>query len=245
MQARSSHVKIIYEGKDITRDIAPYLTAFTFTDNSGGKADDISLTLQDRDSLWLNDWTPSKSDRITASIIRDGETMSELFCGSFEVDQIEYSMPPHTLSIKAVSCAVSKTFRHEAHYHAWENSSLRQISADIAAYHSLSLFYDAEDFPLERREQIDCPDLKFLEALCGEFGLTVKVSDGKIIVFSEDDYSVHEAVSTITPGDTRLLSAKFTSKSAKIYRKARVKYHHPVKNETYEAEYDDENEEGS
>ena len=38
---------------------------------------------------------------------------------------------------------------------------------------------------------------------------------------------------------------KFTSKSAKIYRKARVKYHHPVKNEVYEAEYEDEDAEGT
>ena len=237
-----ANVKIIYEGKDITRDLSPFLTAFTFTDNSGSKADDISLTLQDKDSLWLNEWTPSKADTISADIISDNVT---LHCGEFHVDQIDYSLPPHTLTIKAVSVSVSGKARYEKHNKAWENITLSAIANDIANQNDLTLFYDAADYDIERREQIHMADLPFIESLCSSFGLNVKVSDGKLIVYSESDYEAHDSVSTITPESNGLLSAKFTSKSAKIFRKARVKYHHPVKNETYEAEYEDENEEGS
>ena len=222
--------------------MSPFLTAFTFTDNSGSKADDISLTLQDKDSLWLSSWTPSKADKISADIITGNVA---LHCGEFSVDQVEYSMPPHTITIKAVSVSVSGKARYEKHNKAWENITLSAIANDIAIANDLSLFYDAEDFDIERREQIHMADLPFIESLCSSFGLNVKVSDGKLIVYSESDYESHASVSEITPESPGLLSAKFTSKSAKIFRKARVKYHHPVKNETFEAEYEDIDAEGS
>lgn len=88
-------------------------------------------------------------------------------------------------------------------------------------------------------------DMTFLVTLCESFGLNVKISDGKLIVYSLSQYEDRESSSEISADDKRIISAKFTSKSAKIFRKARVKYHHPVKNEYYESEYEDENEEGS
>ena len=45
--------------------------------------------------------------------------------------------------------------------------------------------------------------------------------------------------------DKRLLSCRFTTKTAKVYRKARLRYHHPVKDEDYDEEYEDYAEEGS
>lgn len=84
-----------------------------------------------------------------------------------------------------------------------------------------------------------------METLCDSFGLNVKVSDGKLIVYSPADYDGRESSDYFSPDNPRLISAKFASKSAKIFRKSRVKYHHPLKNETYEAEYKDDYEEGS
>jgi len=127
-QARYAEVSIIYEGKDISRDIAPYLISFTYTDNASDKADDISLTLEDRARLWCGDWFPSKGDKILASIIvhnwEDESKTESLPCGLFEVDQIECSGPPNQVTIKAVSTLVSKPMRQEKHTKAWENVTL-------------------------------------------------------------------------------------------------------------------------
>lgn len=235
-------VNIIYEGKNITADIAPFLTAFTFTDNSENNADDLSITLQDRNSVWLNEWMPSKGDTISASISSGRYVMH---CGSFEIDEISYSFPPRTITLKAVSCAVSKQSALENHNRTWYDTTLQAIAQDIATSGGLSLFYDAQDYPLEQREQFHSPDLPFLQQLCSSFGLSVKISTGKIIIFNENDYDSHDSADTITPDSSRLLSASFTSKSAKIFRKSHVKFHHPIKNETYEAEYEDSDEEGS
>ena len=237
-------LEIFYEGKNITQDISPFITAFTLTDNAGAKADDLSLTLEDRESLWLTHWMPSKSDMIAVTVI-DEDGKSAHGWPAFRVDEIDYTIPPHSITIKAKSVSIKSSLQYEQHNRAWENITLETVANDIAQSHGLELFYDAEEIFIERREQIHSADLRFLETLCDSFGLNVKVSDNKLIIYSQNDYDSHDSIMTISPDYDRLISVKFSSKSAKIYRKARVTYHQPVKNETYEAEYEDNDEEGS
>ena len=187
---------------------------------------------------------PSKSDTISAKISGDDDRESHSWPG-FRVDEISYSIPPRAVTIKAKSVPVKNSLQYEQHNRAWEDITLEAIAGDIAQSHGLELFYDAEEINIGRREQIQSADLRFIETVCDSFGLNVKVSDGKLIIYSPSAYDSHDSVETLTPDNPRLISVKFTSKSAKIYRKARVKYHAPLINETYEAEYEDEDEEGS
>ena len=151
-RARYAEVVIIYEGVNITRDIAPYLLNFTYTDNASDKADDISFSLEDRERLWINDWFPTKGDKIRASIvIHDWEAANQtqsLPCGIFEVDQIDCSGPPNQITIKAVSTLVSKPMRQEKHTKAWENVKLSKIAGDMANKNGLQLFWDSKKDPL-------------------------------------------------------------------------------------------------
>ena len=134
--ARWAEALINYEGKDISKDITPFLLSFTYTDNASDKADDISFSLEDRQRLWLDDWFPAKGDKVGASIIvHDWDEANEtdlLPCGAFEVDQITCSGPPNVVTIKAISTLVSKPMRQEKHTQAWENISLSLIAGDIA-----------------------------------------------------------------------------------------------------------------
>lgn len=246
MQARHTELKITYENKDISTDISPYILSFSFTDNASDKADDLTLTLEDRDGLWFTDYAPSKGDKITCAIIlHEGENSESLPCGSFSVDQIEYSMPPRVLSIKGVSASITKSMRTENHNRAWENVSLKTICSDLASGNSLGLFYEGEDFEIERVEQASKPDIEFLSSLCKDYGMNLKVRDEKLIVYSQEENEESESVAELDISDKKILTCKFVSKSAEVYRKARVKYHNSVKDELYEGEYEDEDEEGS
>ena len=245
--ARRTTIIITYQGKDITADISPYLLSFTFTDNSGGKADDLAITLQDRDALWINNWQPSKSDTISASIVKYEypETLS-LPCGSFSIDQIDYSYPPATLAIKAVSADITKPIAQEKHNASWENMTLKAIAADIASKNNLALFMSTGGTGIiERIDQTEQSDLEFLKALCADYGQECKIQEGRIVIYDLEDYEAKEPVTSISSEDDRLLSVKFSSKSAKVYRKARVIYHDAVRDEDYEGEYEDDSEEGS
>ncbi len=247
IQARRTKIAITYQGKDISEDLAPYLLSFSFTDNSGGKADDLAISLEDRDGLWLNSWTPSKGDIIQASIISEHypDTLS-LPCGKFTVDQIDYSYPPAIFNIKAVSSSVSKSVSQEKHSRSWENLSLKDIAADIAANNGLSLYMSSYGSgTLDRIDQTEQSDLEFLKALCEDYGQECKIQQGQIVIYDLEEFEAKEPITTISINDERLISIRFSSKSAKVYKKAKVKYHDALKDEDYEADFEDDDIEGS
>lgn len=245
--SRRTTINITYQGQDITTDLAPSLLSFTFTDNAKDSADDISLTLEDRAGTWLHDWTPTKGDTITASIIHTSGTKTQsLPCGSFSIDQIEYSYPPAVMSIKAVSSSVKKSAAQTKKTRSWENVTLRDVCTDIAAENSLTLMLNADAGDMfERLDQIQQSDLDFLREVCLDYGLAVKIQEGRIVIYDIEEYEAKDPVMTIELTDPRLLGFKFTSKDAKIVRSVKVKGHNPIKDETYEGEYIDDIEEGS
>ena len=247
MNSRRTAINILYQGKDITRNLAPSLLSFTFTDNAKDTADDISITLEDHTGLWLHDWTPSKGDVITASIIHtSGAKTMSLPCGSFSVDQIEYSYPPATLSIKAVSSSVKKSASQVKKTRRWENITLRELCTNIAAGNNLAILMDTSaDASFERIDQTQESDLEFLRRVCADHGQAVKIQEGRIVIYDLAEYEAKAPVLTIGIDDERLLSFKFTSKSAKVTRSVKVRGHNPIKDETYEGEYLDDIAEGS
>ena len=242
--ARYAEVIIIYEGKDISRDIAPYLISFSYTDNASDKADDISITLEDKERLWCSDWFPTKGDTIKASIVLhdwdEANKTESLPCGTFEVDQIECSGPPNQVSIKAVSTLVSKPMRQEKHTKAWENTNLSTIAGDVANKNGLALFWDCPYDPkFERRDQVEVSDLEFLSGLARDYGIAVKVTDTQLVCYDEEEYESHEAVGELSFGDKKLLKWSFSTKTNGTYKGAKLQYHDPVKNKTLVYEGDD------
>lgn len=238
--ARFAEVLLIYEGKDISRDVAPYLISFQYTDNASDKADDISFTLEDRKRLWCNDWFPTKGDKVKASIVlhnwQEVNRIESLPCGTFEIDQIECSGPPNQVTIKAISTLISKPMRAEKHTKAWENVKLSIIASDIANKNGLEFFWDCSDDPLfERRDQIETSDLEFISQIGKDYGISVKVTDTQLVCYSTEEYETKSPVGELQFGDKKLLRWNFSSKATGTYKAATLQYHDPVKNRTIKA----------
>ena len=237
--ARRAEIIIVYEGADISRNIAPYLISFSYTDNASDKADDINITLEDREGNWLDPWFPAKGDVVHAAIVThnwhgSNETES-LPCGSFEIDDIECSGPPTQVQIKAVSTLISKSMRQEQKTKAWENVKLSAIAGDIAEKNGLAFFWDSPNDPLfERRDQVEMSDLGFLQKLCRDYGIGIKVADGQLVCYDEEKYEERAAVGTLEKGDKRIKNYRFRKKTRGTYKGARIQYHDPLKDETFE-----------
>lgn len=162
---RKAEVKITYEGVDISRDIAPFLTYFTYSDNGNGKADDLQITLADREGKWRGSWMPSNGDKVQASIILhnwyyEGQSR-QLNCGSFEIDTVRYSGPPDTLTIEAVSYPGNSAMKNEKRTKAWEKITLRDIASSIASSAGLELMFEADNVSYDRMDQSQETDLSF------------------------------------------------------------------------------------
>lgn len=223
--ARCAYVNIKYNNKDITRDIAPYLLNFTFNDVATDKADDINITLEDRDKLWANDWFPNKGDTISCEIVverwlNDTDNRS-LPCGIFEIDEITASGLPSKIEIKATSVP-NTGLKSEKRSKAWNATNLKQIAHDVTIRSKLKLFYDAPVISFERKDQYEQTDLAFLRGLCVEAGLAIKVNDNQIIIFEQLKYEQKETIMTINYEDVSNYS--LTSKSSGIYSSAKLVY---------------------
>ena len=97
MNARRAVIRLTFSGVDISADINKHLLSLTYTDNEEDKTDDLQLSLDDKEGVWLGSWlnTPSasKGAEISAVIVQknwesDGKDRV-LDCGVFAVDTVD------------------------------------------------------------------------------------------------------------------------------------------------------------
>lgn len=244
MKMRKARVVIFYDNKDITRDIGNHMVSFSYTDSSS-KADDIKLELEDKKGLWRSDWFPQKGASVKADIItEDWEKQGNkkvLPCGKFEIDSIESSGPPDKVSINGVSVPITSNLRSQQKTKAWENITLSGIAGEIASYAGLKLIFDADDISYGRVDQVQISDLKFLNNLCQDAGITLKVTDTQIVIFNEAMYEAKGSVRKFTRGEDDVISYSFSTDSKDVYSEAEVSYNDPETGEQIEGSYKPEN----
>lgn len=247
---RSAGVKITIAGVDISTAAASFLKSFNYSDVMGGSADTAEIELHDKERLWTAAWFPKRGDTAEITLTREnwsGSGTDELPLGSFEVDEIsnKYSgSGGNDCSIKLISIPQNTNLRNVNKNKSWEKFKLSAIIGEIAGDAGLTLFYDTEEDPeIERAEQRDESNLKFLERICADYGLSVKISDGKIIIFDEEKYESQPPVKTLKYGDNNIKSFSGTAKIHEIYKACHVKYQHGEKSEGIEYTYTDESKE--
>jgi len=241
---RRARLVLTYNGKDISTDIAPYVLSFSYTDNAHGKADDLQVKLEDREHLWKGDWFPEKGAKLVASILCESWDSPEakpviMACGTFTLDEIELSGPPDTVSIKAVSAAMTTSIRQQKKTKAWENASLKQVAQDIADSNGLQLKYDGKDFPFSRMDQRETSDLGFLQRMAEERGMNLKIADDTIVLMNAQGYDAKDTVRTITRGTQAIKSFRFKHKTQGVYGKGtKLAFHDPATKQTRSYGYD-------
>lgn len=241
--ARRAVLVINYNGKDVTEDLAESLLDFAYNDADPGAMDDIQISLEDRERKWQGPWQPAAGDKIKAEIRTinwggPGEIKS-LPLGSFEVDSFEFTGPPDTVAIKAVSLPVGSSARQEVRTKAWEKVRLKTIAQDVAKRAGLKLLYEATDNPsYDRLDQTEQSDLAFLNDQAKQEGIAVKIASGKLILFDESAYEKKEAIAVIEHGKDNILSYQFSWGTAyTAYRACQVTYKPPKSKKTIKYTY--------
>ena len=246
MKARNVSIKCQYDGTDISEDIAGFLKSFSVREVLSGEADSAEITLQDREELWQGDWLPDRGAVMDITLAVNGwqdiDDIRELPLGKFEVDTITNSGPPNEAKIKLISIPTSANIRGVEKTRAWEKAKLSQILKDIADGASMEYYFDAEDDPvLERAEQSEQTDLSFLQKLCKDAGLALKVTDKKIVIFDIAEYEKAEPVLKISKKQSSVLSFDCRTTIHDVYKACHVKYKHSKKSEMIEYTFTDPN----
>lgn len=228
-RARRVTVDVEYEHINITDNISGSMVSFSYTDVASGETDSISLSLQDREHRWMGSWAPKKCDNINAGVRFhdwDGEGDSwELFCGSFEVDDISMSGPPAICTVSAASIPRSKAFNEEERTKNWEEITVEEIASEIADRAGISLYYEADPIFVRSMEQDKQTDCKFLYSVCEKYGLAMKVFAEKIVIFDEALYESLSPATELRYSD--LVRYSYKSKLEGTYTGAKIAYSDP------------------
>lgn len=218
---------LTYEQKNITSDISPYVCSIGYMDNLTGKSDELDVQLEDVDGRWIDYWYPGKGDTLSLKIGYEGSPL--LPCGTFEIDEIEFSMPPTTVSIRGLATGIKKTVRTRSGK-AYENTTLAAIAQRIAKRNKLTLVGTIGNIPIDRASQYQEQDVEFLTRLGKEYGYAFKIV-GSQLVFTELK-ALRDKDSILKLEITDLTSIRVKDKIKAVYQQAKVQYHSPSNKKT-------------
>lgn len=202
MKTRRAYPNIIYEGVNITSNLKEDIKSFSYIDVASGEADTIQLIIQDKDKKWLSSWAPATGDNIQAYIKvenwRNEGNNNRLNCGEFIVDQPRHTGRPITLELNAISMPTNTNFTTTKKSRSWDKATIQEVASTISEEAKLNLVFDAGVNPtIDFLEQSEVSDKNFLDDLCVNYGLSMKLYSHQIVIFDEAEYESKDSVITV------------------------------------------------
>lgn len=205
MQARSVKSTILYDEAEV--GLSARTKSISYTDNDSGTSDEISITFEDRDALWLrDDFIPEKEHDLDVTLHfndwkRQGDKLL-YHCGNFTIDDISYGGRPRQCVIKGVSVPAEEAFQTEQRSKTWENVTLKQVAQEMKERYGMKdLFYWGEEPIISKVEQDQEPDSTFLYKLCEQQGMFIKIYKKALVIFDKKIYEGRECYARYTEKD--------------------------------------------
>lgn len=214
---------LIYKGVDISSEFAPESITITYSDKVHGEADEIDVTVQDKDGKWRGSWCPEHGDIVDLSIGYEGGVMVP--CGAFEIDEPSVSMSRSgdTLTFRGVSAPISKSLRTKK-TRGYEKQNLKAIASKIAGEHGLSVTGNPPDILFERVTQRRERDLEFLSRLAENYGAYFSVRGKQLVFEKRSDVHARGPVFMFRANSDDYISVELKKSSHKTYSKAKLTY---------------------
>lgn len=181
------NLSLIYKGCDITSKVG--ISQANIIDSAGGCLDSVEVAFTDTSGEWSR-WAPQIDDVIRLKV--DGFDSGDCF-----VDQIAQHRGQYILRGLSVPAGAKQPKTR-----SWEKVTLLQLGLDVASALGFTLsLYDVEDQSYDWADQIEKTDLQFLYERCEMEGLSLKVNNRKLILYSQTAFEQKSAVRTISSTD--------------------------------------------
>ena len=244
MLPRRSFLAVEIDGTDISEAVSDLVHDLTYTDRASGESDSVNLTVSDRDKRFIDEWYPENGLAFKAKIKvvnwkSDGDS-DELNTGKFIIDSCVLNGPPDKFSIKAVSVPVTSSLKREEKTNTWEEATLQKIAQSIADNAGVELMYEVEsDIQLDRVDQLKQSDMSFLMELCTKYGIALKVTDGKMVLFEESVYEAKGTVDTFDKSEvgSRIINYSISQDTNDLVSKVELFYKDPKSGMVAEGEF--------
>ena len=227
---------LYFEGKDITKDLRPYILELRYTDNVSA-VDDLSIVLDNSNKEFTNASFPTPNLEIKL-YIKHLKTREYIYCGTFKRDNLKRKL--YTTTIKALSIVKKSTIKTTKKNRTFQNTSLSQIVSQIATENSLTpVIKQTEDLQIKNILQQNETDSQFIEKLAKKYGYLQKITPDKLFFIQQEELENQEPIEIFKEND--LIDCDLDDNTAKIYKGAVVYYHDPKENKDFKYEYIDPN----
>jgi hypothetical protein len=222
------------KGSKTDRELSDYLESFSYIDVAEGGSDSISVDLNNLSKKFTTNWLPTKGSQFSAAIkmenwSKEGKTEKQP-CGTFTLDDYTLSGRPLVATLDMVSAPANSAFTTKERTKTWKSITIQQIAKKIAARYKLKLVYEASQITIKTLEQSNKADSTFLNDLCNDYGIAMKIFANKLILYSESKYESKKIVSTIDEKDMK--SWTFNTTLAGTYTGCKYSYTNPSTNKT-------------
>lgn len=217
------YFQLIYRGIDISGDLDAMTTSINYVDHIHGKADEIDVTVHDKDGRWQGSWKPEHGDTMELTIF-DG-IGGVLPCGKFEMDEpnASGSRAGDMMTIRGLAAPVTKALRTKK-TKGFENQKLQSVIRKVTGDLGLSLEGRIDDLFFERITQRRERDLEFLKRLAEETGHYFGIRGDVAVFTSFKSIDGQDAVFQISRHATGLVDYDFKFKSAGTYSAGKATY---------------------
>ena len=172
--------RIEANGGDITKLIADRLISMRLNEQAEQQSDSLEISLDDRDKripvpangTWLRVWLGYSTGGRTP-----------VYMGAFAVDEVELSMGPQSMVIKATASNTAPTLQKEQRTKSWHNTTLGAVVNEIAGRHNMVpvIKGDLASIEIKHEDQTNESDQAFLTRLAIKYKATIKPADGKLV----------------------------------------------------------------
>ena len=235
--------KLLYRGIDISSELSPYTTSINYTDHFHGEADEIDVTVQDKDGRWKGSWFPEHGDEMQLFLSDNGIAFVD--CGIFELDEphVQGGRGGDTMTLRGLAAPISKPLRTQNTFD-YEEKQLQAIVNEVSGRAGLSLEGQIDPLTFMRVTQRRELDLEFLKRLAEDTGHYFSVR-GKRLIFTNYKSIDERSASVIIHLEDKnadtgpLIDYNFKFKSDETYSKGSLQYSDPDKKEVTKYEEDD------
>lgn len=226
--ARKAVPALSFNGQNVSEKLAGYLESVSYEDVASGNSDSIDITLQNIDMKWLNQWYPTKGDKIGGGITfqdwnKEGEHLN-LDCGTFILDEVKFSGGPLKVSLGGVAIPANESFKIRERTKTWKDVTIQNIADEIAKRYGLSLSYSGPTIMIASLEQSDKTDSAFLYDVCKKYGLSMKAFNSKIVIYDQTQQEKNAAAATISRASFVGDEWDYTDSLEGTYTGARISY---------------------
>ena len=227
----SRRSRIVLKYNDMLAEVITEDTeSFTWTDCASGEADTISLTLDNKGLKWIKGgWFPHSSDFIKMSIrVTHWRYQSDnrlVYCGKFAVDTFDASGFPGTVDIQGISIPIHTSFNVTERNKTYKKTSIRSVLSEIASRADIKLVFSADNHKISEISQEGRTDMDFAFSLCGDYDLSMKVYNGKLVVYDQTVYEKKKKSFTLDISDLGESDAyRFSRRVSKAYDGVKLQY---------------------